>query len=242
MRLLIATFIIALHILFSLSAKAEEAIIIGIACYNKGCRIQELEGILSEAYARIGINVTFRYFPPKRLCIEAREKTIDACALVSRREAEINGLVIVEPPLSKASLVAFSTYQGKKILHWKDLRGMTVGTIRGSSLIDDGILDGLGVRRHIFNDARSAFSMLRDGRLDVLLGGAAAASLLAKELEIKVYPSSALSTTSLYHAIGVEHRYLIEKLTTAFGDMVKDGTVRRMLGKYGSMAPEMEPE
>jgi len=222
------------------AVSAGETLLIGIQCYNKGCRIKELEDVLTEAYARIGEQAEFRYLPPKRMGEEAMRNGIDGYGLITEAEARaVPGLVLVRQPLAKASLVAFSAYKGRKIAKWEDLRGLTVGTVRGSILLQDDTLDGLEVERYRFNDAKSAFSMLREGRLDVILGDATAGMLLARQMELEVFPSPPLMTANLYHAVAEAHAALAQPLADALGAMLRDGTMARLLGQYSGMAKDL---
>lgn len=230
-------FFVTLSLLCSAGAAiAREELLVGIQCYNQGCRIEELENILAEAYSRIGETVEFRYLPPKRMGEEATDNGIDGYGLITSAEAQdVPGLVLVRQPLARASLVAFSAYRGRRIRSWEDLRGLTVGTVRGSILLQEDTLEGLDIKRYRFNDAKPAFSMLKEGRLDVLLGDATAGMLLARQMELEVYPSPPLRTAALYHAVVQKRAALAEPLAAAFKAMIKDGTMARLLGRYSKM-------
>lgn len=236
MRFPALLFITVIILLQAGTASAGEVLLVGIQCYNKGCRIEELENVLAEAYSRIGETVEFRYLPPKRMGEEAMDNGIDGYGLITSAEAEdVPGLVLVRQPLARASLVAFSAYRGRRISGWEDLRGLTVGTVRGSILLQDDTLEGLDIQRYRFNDAKPAFSMLKEGRLDVLLGDATAGMLLARQMELEVYPSPPLKTVALYHGVVQKRAALAEPLAEAFKTMINDGTMVRLLGRYSKM-------
>lgn len=242
MRLPTLFFAFSVLLLMSVVADARSRLLIGIQCYHKGCEIKELEDILTEAYARIGQDVAFRYLPPKRMNEEARRQHIDAYGLITEAEARtIPGLVVVPFPIGSVSLVAFTTSRERSIDSLEDLRGLTVGTVRGSILLQEETLRGLDINRHRFNEARSAFTMLKEGRLDVILGGATAGTLLTSEMGIKVFASRPLMTAELYHAVAEINSDYAPMLANAFRGMVDDGTMARLLGRFEQMRPEKQP-
>lgn len=242
MKKSLLTSILAFILLLPHAVLAEAPLVLGVPCYsNKECTIEELERILTEAFRRIGSTVKFKYLPPKRVMYEVQYNRVDGAALISVKDAvQIPGLAVADFPVSTAALVAFSAYQGREITRWEDLAGYRVGTVLGTTLLSDEMFNRSGIKRHQFKDAKLAFSMLRDKRLDYILGGATAGALMAKSIGLKVRISPPLFSRDLFTALSEKHADLAPQIARALKEMWEDGTTRSLLGKYESMMPDAE--
>ncbi len=234
-------FFITLVLLVPSLAAAQQSFVISTPRLNvDNCTIMEGENILTEAYSRIGQTVEFRCLPQLRDLEEVNTGKIDATMFrfpfVVKKYAN---LVQVPVPLLKLSYVAMSLKPGIRVNSWGDLNQYKVGILRGS-ISSVALAEQKGIEVHLVNHHNSAFKMLEEGRLDVLVVdhtlGMLSAQALVKE---KVHTSKPLYEHYSYHYVNKKHEALVPALSVAFKEMLRDGTFKRLLGKYQAMFPEL---
>lgn len=201
------------------------------------CDMPEVEAILTEAYQRIGATVTFRCLPPKRDLVWADNLTIDASAL---RDKEVlrdhPNLVEVPVPLFQYSLCAFTANPDLTIHTWDDLQGHKVGATLGK------MAPGIMLRRHSvdyqdFVSPVSAVSLLHKRRLEVFVHDCLSCKHIIQKLQLKDIISQPLYTGYAYHILNRKHEHIIPRLSDAFTDMIQDGTLKRLAGRFVPYLP-----
>lgn len=241
MKLLCMVLAAALALFSGTPASGQPPLVIGIQCYNRECHIPELEAVLAEAYSRIGQAVDFRYFPPGEVIGQTISGKLDGCGVMTKAALTgHSGLALVESPISRASLVAFSMDRNvESVTSWNDLAGSTLGVLKGTILLQDSPLHELPVTIRRVGAPPEAFRMLDDGALDYVLGDITAGSFLARKMGIRIYTSGSLGTANLYHAVRTPHANLIPALETTLDAMLMDGSLLDLLGKYKTMIPTL---
>lgn len=230
--------LICILLLMPVTCFAQSRYAIGIKSYHSNSSLQEIEMILQEAYARIGMQVSFSYLPPKRVMQEVQTGKLDACGLMGKDHIQFYPhMKCVPVPIFTVSMVAFTMPSAPRIMSWNDVSGLTVGILRGSTLISDNVINELDTKVFYLNDAASGLQMLQEKRIDCLLGGATAGSLLAESIGVDVVFSPPLATIDMYHTVHKDHEDKVGQLTDALLAMQKDGTIEQMSGRFKPMLP-----
>lgn len=187
------------------------------------------EQVLTEAYARLNIEVEFVRYPGARSVVEANKGNADGeVARLSVVLKTHKNLRPVPVPLFYSELSAFvrDGYQGD-LTSWAALDGSTLATVRGFELVENNLKDQNLTR---VDTSEIAIQMLQNNRADVvvlnrLLGILAITKLKAKE--IKVYDPP-LERLPVFHLLHKKHATLLPKITAELNVMEADGTLSAM--------------
>ncbi len=88
--------------------------------------------VVREAYRRIGYKVVFDYLPARRALIWANEgKTDGDVARILKTEKKFPNIVRVPTPVVSFVGVTYTRKIEKDIHNWNDLKGLSIGVIRG---------------------------------------------------------------------------------------------------------------
>lgn len=221
-------------------AMAGQRYVVGMPCVDSpNCTAPEMEAVLREAYRRAGAEVAFAYLPRKRDLIEADSGIIDAShARIKSVLDKYTNLITVPTPLVADDLMAFTAKPGLRVTGVEDLKGLSVGIVRGEISAKE-LCEENGVTAYPVNSTRQAFIMLSKARLDAVLTTSVLGTLAAEGRGMKVYPSPSLHRNEYYHMLNRKHADFASRLAAVFKEMLKDGTTVRLLGKYAKMAPEL---
>lgn len=185
--------------------------------------------ILREAYRRIGYTVTFDLLPGKRSLMHANAGTSDGdVARIAGTEKEFPNLVPVPTPIILFQGAAFTKTVTRNIENWNDLKGLTVGIIRGIRYSDTGTK---GMDRLIAHDMTHLFRLLDRDRVQV-----AVATVRAGESEVALnFPDSGIHiigapvyTAPLYHFVHKKNVNLVPLLDAAIRNMKKNGLLEQL--------------
>jgi len=219
---------------------AGEDFVVGIPDMNgSGPQLPEAEALFREAYGRIGVRVQFEYLPMLREYSEATLRRIDASA--GRTPAAAQGspdLVLIETPLLRTTVVAYSRKPLAGLHTWDDLLSLKLGYLRG----DLTTLHHLA-RRHPdaygFSSLQDGFSALQKERLDVFVTHTTFVRLSGMDDAAKRFASSPpLYDGFFHHALNRRHAHLAQGLSDAFGAMIEDGTSERLMGRFRDLLPD----
>lgn len=188
--------------------------------------------VVREAYRRIGYTVTFDPLPARRALEWANDGVTDGdLARIAGTEKQFPNLIKISPPVSHFRGVAFATNVVRPISGWKDLKGLSIGIVRGIRYSEIGTE---GMNPISTNDMTHLFKLLKLGRIDV-----AVAVLDAGRIEIRRnYPDAGirpigdpLHAAPLYHYIHVKNGHLVQKLEAALREMEADGEIEALREK-----------
>lgn len=227
-------------------AKASQALVVGAHCIDQSvCKSPEADAFLKELYTRSGLSVEIKYLPLLRDLMEASTLTIDAS--MSRTQIGVRdypNLVRVPFPLLRLSWRAASVKPGIKVRTWNDLSQYKVGMLRGERtpyLLAEQTLSEIT----LYNSRNCGLAMLREGRIDVIVEISLLIEKMAQLMDVeKIYLSEPLIEAYTYHYLNKKHEALAPRLATSLKEMLKDGTSKKLLGKYSSLLPEfpLQPE
>jgi len=219
---------------------AKRSIAIGIPCLKQDdCKIPELEDILRESYSRINVVVSFEYLPQERDIFEANLSRINATSM--RTKAAIDKyeeLVAVDVPLLKISYAFYSRSDRPDIASFDELKGHTVGIVRGNVTVSDE-LQSRGISPHAVDSIDSGMKMVETERLEYFIVDNTLANDVLQKLHIvDIKHSKVIHSDILYHAVNRNSSDLIPSLALTFGSMLRDGSMRRLAGRFAYMVQD----
>jgi ABC-type amino acid transport substrate-binding protein len=185
--------------------------------------------IVREAYSRIGYTATFDRLPARRALEWANDGVTDGdLARIAGTEKQFPNLIRISIPVFRITAVAFAVGETRPISEWHDLRGLTVGIIRGIRYSEIGTR---GMEPIPANDMTHLFKLLTLGRIDV-----AVAVLDAGRIEIhRHYPAAGIHPVGeplfiapLYHYVHVKNGHLVQKLEAVLEKMEAKGEIRAL--------------
>lgn len=185
--------------------------------------------IIEEAYARIGISVTFLFVPGKRSLMMANNGRVDGdLARILGTETVYENLLPVPTRVLDFSAVAFTKRADITVNNWQELQGYRVGIIRGIRYSEIGTR---GMNPRYADNMQHLFQLLDQGRVDVAI-----ATIRAGMSEIAVhYPQGeihqagdVLHTEPLHHFLHRKHKEIIPLLDNALNEMTQTGIIRKI--------------
>lgn len=243
MRYLFPFVIAACIFLTAVTAQATDPFVVGMPRLAEGhSQLLDVERFLIEAYSRIGKEVQFIYLPAMREIDQACAHNIDASCGRTKRAVEGHpNVTLVETPIIKTSVVAYSVSPKLEINAWEDLAALRVGILRGD-LTSAQSLKKVHIRAREFNVLELGFTALKKGRLDVFVTHPTLVALGHLDYAVRsLHSSPALYTGHFYHALSTLHADIAAPLSDAFSDMLKDGTTERILESLSQYLPTLEP-
>jgi polar amino acid transport system substrate-binding protein len=134
----------------------------------------------------------------------------------------------------------FPKAAGMKVASLTDLKGLTVGTVKGASYGADfeAAVSAGGIRLDGSADLESAFRKLAEGRVDVVLAvNLAAAEILRLPEFSGKFATIGLPYQSTPLAIGIGRSSpaldQLPRINEAIAAMKADGSLKKILAKYG---------
>jgi polar amino acid transport system substrate-binding protein len=185
--------------------------------------------VLQEVYRRIGYRVYFDDLPGQRALEWANNGLTDGdVARIAGTGKKFPNLIRIKIPILFFSAAAFTKTLNRPISRWEDLRGLSIGVIRG---IRYSTIGTKGMDPYFANDMTHLFTILDKGRIQV-----AVAVLDAGRIEIrKNFAGSGihvvgtpLLTAPLYHFVNIRHKDLVGKLEAVLSAMTASGEIEKL--------------
>lgn len=121
--------------------------------------------ILTEAYRRIGIEITIKRFPAERAIQLANKGDLDGdLQRIDGIDKKYPNLIQIQPALNFFEASAFSATHDFTVDGWESLRGYRIGIIRGMKFAETNTQ---GMDPVVVDSYASLLKMLENGRLDV---------------------------------------------------------------------------
>ncbi len=230
MKLLHELFLLAaclMGLMWTSSSLANETLV--FASREKTITNRFAELVLSEAYARLNINIQFALYPDARSVQEANEGRADG--EVARLESVLKrytDLRKVPAVLFHSELSAF-VHEGYEvdISDWSSLHAYSLTTVRGFEYVQNKLG---GKSSRVVTTAAQAIQMVQDDLVEVavlnqFLGQLAIVETGSKNVLVHYPP---LERLPVFHLLHKKHASLIPKITAALEDMERDGAIRTM--------------
>jgi len=188
--------------------------------------------ILREAYRGIGHTITFELLPARRALSEANSGATDGdVARISGTEKKFPNLIPVPTPIIMFQAGAFTKTVTKNIAHWSDLKGLTVGIIRGIRYSKIGTE---GMDRVVAKDMTHLFRLLDRNRVQVAITVVRAGEIEAAEN----FPNSGIHllgkpfyTAPLYHFVHRKNAQLVPLLDAEIKKMSENGLLQELYNR-----------
>ncbi len=225
-------------VFFSSCVQAQDVYTIGCWSFEKDGRIPlEFEKLITEAYARSGACVEFSYLPMLRDLEYANKGKTDGSWVRSRQAVEgYSNLIVVPTPLLKDATSAFSFDEDSAILIPEDLEGLRIAVVRGD-ISATRLAGSHSSQVYQVDSHEQLFAVLAKGRVDIVLCNSFVGNRMLARGELRgCVASDPLRFNYLYHVINAGHKEkLLNKLDTAFQEMFRDGTMKRLAGRYSML-------
>jgi len=187
----------------------------------------------SEAYHRLGIDVTFALVPSARSLAMANEGASDADAgRTAEVGARFGNLVRVPSTIIEMDYRAITRDRKLAVTGWDSLKGHRICSLLGDKLIESRTA---GLDREMTRGLPSALKMLEAGRCDVLIASQFAWSDFDTIAPGHYCESDApLMSVPIYHYVNKRHADLVPALTRILDSMHQDGTSQRFIAPLKS--------
>eukprot|EP00828_Plagiopyla_frontata_P031207 TRINITY_DN41046_c0_g1_i2.p2 TRINITY_DN41046_c0_g1~~TRINITY_DN41046_c0_g1_i2.p2 ORF type:complete len:275 (-),score=55.36 TRINITY_DN41046_c0_g1_i2:97-921(-) len=185
--------------------------------------------ILTEAYGRIGYDVRVEGVPAERALVMSDQGVVDGeAARVPVIEAVCPNLIRVPTPLYMNRVVVFSRIGDIGLSDgWEGLYPYRVGVVRGYKFVDKMTAS---MNRVVAPDYENLFSMLENGRLDIVVTEYFEALPALKELQphnvrILLPP---LAYNPMYHYLHKRHADLVPRIDKVLREMRREGRMEAL--------------
>jgi len=184
--------------------------------------------ILTEAYKRLGIQVSFEEFPAKRSLHLANEgKYYDGeLHRIKGLEKRYHDLIPVPVVIFTLEGMVISKKIRFKVDGWESVRPFIIGIRRGVIFSLNGTRD---MNRTILNSNERLFSMLNGNRFDIIIISRINASKFLPEEKNKklMVLEPPVQSYNMYHYLHKKNAHLLPKLTKVLQDMEKEGLIQK---------------
>ncbi len=191
-----------------------------------------VEKILSEAYRRIGIQVEYKQFPPKRSLLTSNQGLTDGEMIrIKGIEKEFPNLLMVASPVTSIEIVVFTKNQIFRVNGWQSLKPYRIAIVRGILVVEIGTKN---MNTFSFNTMGKALHLVGLEKYDITIlpridGLGHLKQLNIPNIEILEPP---VARVDLYHYLHKRHEKLIPVITESLRIMNQDGTVKSMRDQF----------
>lgn len=191
-----------------------------------------LDQVISEAFRRIGVTVSFRQLPSERALVMADNGQVDGDAnRISGLQADYPNLLQVPEPNMTYAFTAFALRPDVEVHGWSDLKKYTVGYIIGWKFYDEHVFAASTVK---VATPENLFTLLRAGRVDVALYYRLGGLYYGRKLgliNLRVLEPP-LATRTMYIYLNNRHANLVPRLTEMLRGMKRDGSYQRIVAPF----------
>lgn len=188
-----------------------------------------LDGLMHEAFRRIGARVEIVFAPTERSLVDANAGLVDGeLNRIQGMEADFPNLVRIPEPNMVMDFVAFAR-EPFPIDGWESLRELDVGIVRGWKILENNTK---GFPRVVLVPTEiELFSMLQRGRIDVALYDKLTGyeQLSLRGIEGIRHLKPPLVSREMFLYLHVKHEHLVDQVAKALRDMKADGAYDRIV-------------
>ena len=184
--------------------------------------------ILTSAYAELGIDVEFKFYPPSRGVLIADAGLYDGEAFRGMDFiGEDTNLLPVMVVIIEVDWWVYAKDIQFEVDGYKSLATYSVSSRRGI-LAADNILQ-YARKKQMLNTFEQTLLTLDAGRVDLAIIPARVAFAILKDKPMDIYPlSPPIRVDKLYHFLHKKHKKLIPKITETLKRMEKNGVMKRI--------------
>jgi len=189
--------------------------------------------IIRQAYATLGISVTYKTVPAERALMMSNSGHSDGeLVRIEGIDAKYPNLIRIPVSHVTADQMAFGTDPSLKIDGWKSLEPYRLVFHRGYKVAE---LNTQGTDRYLTGTDTRAFIMVENGRKDIAIANRFTGEKIIEEegLERVVMLTPPVQRDPLYHYIHSKHRDLVDDVTRVLEQMKAEGAFEKTLREFG---------
>ena len=221
-----ALFILCLLVFSPLYLQATQTLLITSVKHSQMSKVTQ--PIITEAYKRLGIEVSYDDYPAKRSLHLANEGKFHDGELhrIIGLEKRYPNLVRVPVVIFKLEAIVISKKLTFKVDGWESIRPYIIGIRRGIVFSLNGTRD---MNRTILNSNERLFSMLNGNRFDIIILSRINSSKYFSEEKNKnlMVLEPPIETYEMYHYLHKKNAHLIPELTRVLKDMEEEGLIQK---------------
>jgi len=187
--------------------------------------------LTKEIFSRIGIESKVIRLPSARSIINANEGIDDGViARTAGMEKKYTNLIMIPVPVVTFKFVAYSLDHKISIKDWDSFASYSVGYIRGWRIYEKNVTKTKSLT--VVNNAEQLFKLLMNGRSELILFEYYRGSWWNKHLNANAHLiGSPVAEKNMFMYMHKRHKDLVPKITSAFEQIVKDGTYQKIKDK-----------
>ncbi|MGD9949041.1 MAG: ABC transporter substrate-binding protein [Desulfobulbus sp.] len=226
-KCLILMFILG-HLLVAWKMGYAQDIVISTFDY-KSPNVDVAERVMAEAYKRIGLTMNICRLPALRSLQTANKGEVDG-ELIRKDEISQTYPNLIKVPITIMT-IDFVVFAKEKRFHvngWESLIPYNVGYRSGIPLIKNNLVKG--TKSEEVSTLEQALEKLDLGRNDVVVDTRLGGLMKLKQLMMKniVVLEPPLIASPQFHYLHVQNQRLLEPLTVALEQMVKEGVIQQI--------------
>lgn len=193
------------------------------------------QGIMEDAFQRLGLAVDFQVVAPERsLSLVAQGVDDGDCCRIEELAAHYPTLRRVPVALIDIDFVAFTRDNSIRIQNWADLEPYEVGVVRGWKILEAELAQRPVREIYTLTTPRSMFNMLNKGRIQVatigrLVGYETIRAMAIPDIEVQEPP---LVSRPLYLYLHERHAALIPRFTQVLEQMKQEGSLMKYYRQF----------
>ncbi len=188
-----------------------------------------LDLFIKEAFARIGVSVSFKHYPPEEALIKANKGETDGDAVRIDGISSLYPNLLQVPAIAfKTNFVAFTKNKEIEIAGWHDLKPYNVGVVKGLKISEKMVTQTISLTKS--KDVKSLFNLLKNDKIDIAICEQTFGFKMAKKLGMTdiIIIEPPLAKLLLYIYLHRKHELLIPGLIKVLNDMQIDGTYNKI--------------
>ncbi len=192
-----------------------------------------IDGVLKEAFQRLGLEISIIAVPAERALLNASEGNDDGTfSRIAGMSEKYPGLIQVPEKIVDFEFVAFSRNIDMATNGWENLRPYDVAIITGWKILEESIKNTRSL--HKVRNERILFNLLARDQVDIVvysrLGGIATIREMGLQ-DIKVLePPFAVREMFLY--LNTRHAELVDPVSASLKKMKEDGVFQRIINSH----------
>jgi polar amino acid transport system substrate-binding protein len=222
-----ASFMVAifLFVLYSPTSKATEKLVFPLLQDSYDVIISAV--ILKYAYRKIGIDLSFKHYPPQRALLESNSGDMDGeIQRVDGLSKEYSNLIQIYPSINYIEAVAFGMDNKIAINGWESLRPYTIGIVRGIVFAEKHTG---GMEVQVVNDYKQLMLILQAGRVNIILAPKINGLVEAYRANIPaINLQPPLEVIKLFHYLHRKNKNLVPKISEVLRVMEKNGNLKKI--------------
>lgn len=192
-----------------------------------------IDGVLKEAFQRLGIEITIIAVPAERALLNASEGNDDGTfSRIAGMSKKYPGLVQVPEKIVDFEFVAFSRNIDMATNGWANLQPYDVAIITGWKILEESIKNTRSL--HKVRDERILFNLLARDQVDIVvysrLGGEATIRDMGLQGIKVLEPPFAVREMFLY--LNAKHAGLVAPVSESLKKMKEDGAYQRIISSH----------